>query len=60
MSYSIANTRISSRFKQMIVLIAAIVIGMLVSASLNAIPSSKQAAPMKAAHASAYEAVSGK
>jgi hypothetical protein len=37
----ISNARISSRMKQVLVLIAVILIGMLISASVNAIPSSK-------------------
>lgn len=36
---SMSNTRISSRYKQWIALIAAIIIGMIISASVNAIPS---------------------
>jgi hypothetical protein len=45
MSYSrnidsryIGNTRMSSRTKQVLVLVATIIIGMLISATLNAIP----------------------
>lgn len=37
----IANARISSRMKQVLVLLAAILIGMLISASVNAIPGTK-------------------
>jgi hypothetical protein len=36
-----SNTRLSSKAKQMIALVGAIVIGMIVSAAVNALPSAK-------------------
>ena len=36
-----SNNRIDSRFRQFLALIAAVVIGMIISASVNAIPSGK-------------------
>jgi hypothetical protein len=36
-----SNTRISSRVKQLIALVGAIIIGMIISATVNAVPSSK-------------------
>jgi hypothetical protein len=35
------NTRIGSRYNQLIALIAAIVVGMIISSAVNAVPSSK-------------------
>lgn len=36
-----SNNRIDSRFRQFLALVAAVVIGMIISASVNAIPSGK-------------------
>jgi hypothetical protein len=37
----ISNKRLASRYKQFFALIAAIVVGMIISAAVNALPSSK-------------------
>lgn len=39
----VSNSRISSRGRQMIALIGAIIVGMIISAAVNALPSSKSA-----------------
>jgi hypothetical protein len=43
----VSNTRISSRYNQLIALIGAIVIGMIISSMVNAVPSAKSTAASK-------------
>jgi hypothetical protein len=44
---SLSNTRINSRAKQFLALIVAIVIGMIISAAVNALPSAKHSVSAK-------------
>ena len=42
-----ANTRISSRYNQLVALVAAVIIGMIISSVVNAVPSAKATAASK-------------